>query len=764
MLARLLLIVCFSWLFRQLYAQPFSRQLDFDFGDAKVTASGDTLVGVFLSDNLSYGAGRLYPTAAIYDVDYGGIPSIFIDLADISYGSNRLVHTRTFLPLFGNVPDSTRGQAHTILHTDEGYANTLRFLHPDVAGSPTAEGSDAAPIFQNYRLHFFSSYELPDGLPAAAYGLQVTTLDAQDVPIRTQGYYVTGTDIDLGGLQALRGAATDDRLYLLFTSAGNPEREYPLVVSLGADLRPVKATVVDVNVDERGGKLYVYDDAVYILGNRYDAPVPGVITYTPQLTKLDADLNVLWSRRYEADRFPLFQAELAYSVSSDELSLTYNTSGFFPAIHATLDPSDGSIISQRGYNLYLPKSIFLASGNLAMVSPGAPATPLTPEQAPHFVLTDTDGTTGVCEAIPSCLFSEVVDVEALAEVTLDTFTTTILVEKIATNVTPRTVSATDNCFETEIPRPTFTLPTAACLGDTLRPGELNNLTANNVEWSWTGPGVDTVFRIREPEIVPSVPGEYRLEQHVWVLGCAESAARTITVTELYSIATPDQIYLCAPGDTLALDATAPTDALVWNHGPVGASIPIDAVGTYTVTAGSGTVCEAVPHSIHVRYLRDSIVPPFVDLPDDTLVCAITLPFSLAGRSAYAAPLLVNSSPGTELATPGGYTVGFVVDDCSFNQAFLLRTEDCTPEYYLPTAFSPNRDGINDFWQPSGAHVEWLAIHVYDRWGALRYDGSDGFGRWSGEEASAGVYVAVVRGRDRRTGEVVEASTPVTLLR
>ncbi len=82
-----------------------------------------------------------------------------------------------------------------------------------------------------------------------------------------------------------------------------------------------------------------------------------------------------------------------------------------------------------------------------------------------------------------------------------------------------------------------------------------------------------------------------------------------------------------------------------------------------------------------------------------------------------------------------------------------------PEYpaYLPNAFSPNDDGINDLWAPQGgpALEAWLRIEVFDRWGGLLYSAENLSAgnpvlEWNGQAdnqpAPTGVYTCIVEGQ------------------
>ena len=74
------------------------------------------------------------------------------------------------------------------------------------------------------------------------------------------------------------------------------------------------------------------------------------------------------------------------------------------------------------------------------------------------------------------------------------------------------------------------------------------------------------------------------------------------------------------------------------------------------------------------------------------------------------------------------------------------------EVYLPTAFSPNGDGVNDTYRPYiiGISAQRLLIDfsVYNRWGELVFVSTDQFDGWDGTiggtDQEIGTYVVVVR--------------------
>jgi gliding motility-associated-like protein len=68
------------------------------------------------------------------------------------------------------------------------------------------------------------------------------------------------------------------------------------------------------------------------------------------------------------------------------------------------------------------------------------------------------------------------------------------------------------------------------------------------------------------------------------------------------------------------------------------------------------------------------------------------------------------------------------------------------EVFTPTAFSPNNDGLNDYFQPAlepGQII--ISLKIYDRYGKLVYNNGDIKKGWdghyiNGEAASNGVYM------------------------
>ena len=221
-------------------------------------------------------------------------------------------------------------------------------------------------------------------------------------------------------------------------------------------------------------------------------------------------------------------------------------------------------------------------------------------------------------------------------------------------------------------------------------------------------------------------------------GCPESADGSLLVTNP------------APGYTYRLNDGPFTGDTAWADLPPAA---------YTVTAESPSGCRAVvaarvdsalSFSLHLRprlisplNLGDSVVLSVAtDLPDttglrwyadDELLCA------------DCRTLTVRPEAATRYRVTGGPAA------CPLVASLLVPVDDEEP-FYVPTAFSPNGDGMNDVFRlyPGPAVRTILGFAVYDRWGGQLFSAEstrpgDEAAHWDGTRngdrpVPVGVYV------------------------
>lgn len=103
--------------------------------------------------------------------------------------------------------------------------------------------------------------------------------------------------------------------------------------------------------------------------------------------------------------------------------------------------------------------------------------------------------------------------------------------------------------------------------------------------------------------------------------------------------------------------------------------------------------------------------------------------------------------------------GCVATDSIFLDVYLSN-----PRLYLPTAFSPNGDGINDVFSPGlGPDIaEISSCEIFDRWGSLTWS-FNGVNWWDGKNAPPAVYTYLLSAT-LIDGSVIQRSGQLTLLR
>jgi gliding motility-associated-like protein len=86
---------------------------------------------------------------------------------------------------------------------------------------------------------------------------------------------------------------------------------------------------------------------------------------------------------------------------------------------------------------------------------------------------------------------------------------------------------------------------------------------------------------------------------------------------------------------------------------------------------------------------------------------------------------------------GTYTVTVNIPGaiCARQLTYDVKPDPCPVEIILtlPNVFSPNGDGVNDFYTPiTSGDFDKFNIKIYNRWGQLIYESTDPFFKWNGQ--------------------------------
>ena len=118
--------------------------------------------------------------------------------------------------------------------------------------------------------------------------------------------------------------------------------------------------------------------------------------------------------------------------------------------------------------------------------------------------------------------------------------------------------------------------------------------------------------------------------------------------------------------------------------------------------------------------------------------------SYTWQDGSGAPVLVVDEPGL-------YWIEVSLNSCTVRDSILIGEypNNCRCQLYVPAAFSPNFDGVNDeFAVATPCELSYFELLIFNRWGAEVFRSPDPHLTWKGSErgrrSQAGVYPYIVR--------------------
>lgn len=191
-------------------------------------------------------------------------------------------------------------------------------------------------------------------------------------------------------------------------------------------------------------------------------------------------------------------------------------------------------------------------------------------------------------------------------------------------------------------------------------------------------------------------------------------------------------------------------------------LPVTPGGTFSGKNTAGLIYKSdilwkdtVKYIVTVNLCTDSSTqytnvypPPEVDLGNDTLLCkyeGVDKDASFWG-STYKWNTL-NTEPSLRILKPGTYwvTVTNICGEASDTITVTYRDHNC--HFYMPNAFSPDGNDINDYFNPALYDVDTMRLQIFNRWGEKIYEGGTGSKGWDGtymgSPAQQDVYLWVV---------------------
>jgi len=448
-----------------------------------------------------------------------------------------------------------------------------------------------------------------------------------------------------------------------------------------------------------------------------------------RIIHLDESFEVIWSKRIHADNF--IAREVLVDAQSDQIVLAYSTFGSFPVILAKLD-LDGNLVHQTGLSNYTPDFDIDNNGNIYITS-GLEAQQDGSLEAKLVTRRFMD-----IENIESCSdFNSCLEISEDTYELIDVFieiTEGEAFESRAVEITQDNLTLTDYCQDLQPPEATFDFQDNICLHDCGVPENLKNVLANFANWELIDPnGNLTIIEELSPSFCFDELGTYTLKQTIWYLGCSESFEKEIIVSELSEIDFDiDDPCLDSEPLVISLEDENKLLSFMWENGTTNNYLEVYESGNYSV-AVSDTVCnDTLSFEVQKQKFELNDVISFVQ---NETICSNELPFELspATNNNNLFAINDNSEPSSTVLLEefGSYIVKTQIGNCIFEKEFELSEKDCETNVFVPTAFSPNGDGINDQLSVFLKNLEFVSIEIYSRWGSKVFESKDKNIQWDG---------------------------------
>ena len=253
-------------------------------------------------------------------------------------------------------------------------------------------------------------------------------------------------------------------------------------------------------------------------------------------------------------------------------------------------------------------------------------------------------------------------------------------------------------------------------------------TGEDLIYAWTIEG--TNYAIPNPQHIFSGEGNYPISLTVSEALCDQTSSFTDVIQVLGGIdivASPDQ-YFCYYETQTTVTVAGPADAeYEWSTGDTGTSLVVNSVGEYSITATLNNCNET-------RVIN--VIPvPELSLYDNPVACegtqaALRIPYENGSNYQWC-----DGGGETTLIyadQPGEYCYEFTDEfGCLQTGTVVLDIIEREIGVYVPNAFTPNNDGVNDVFKVEGVGISDFEFRVWNRWGDKVFETDNPESFWDG---------------------------------
>jgi gliding motility-associated-like protein len=221
-------------------------------------------------------------------------------------------------------------------------------------------------------------------------------------------------------------------------------------------------------------------------------------------------------------------------------------------------------------------------------------------------------------------------------------------------------------------------------------------------------------------ITINTAGSYIL-QLTDTFNCVVNDTVNIAVNPLPVPSLGSDTALCVGQSMLLFPGTF--DTYKWNTGDTTPTLTATAEGNYTVQVGLNRCFNS--DTIFIRVDEE----PTIGVGTDSVRCNLVLDARNPGAS-----YLWNTGETTQTITAiqtGTYSVAITNGACVVMDSITIVGDVGGGLLYIPNAFTPDQNGLNEKFQPVGTNIVDFSMAIYNRWGELMYSTNDITKGWDG---------------------------------
>ncbi len=218
--------------------------------------------------------------------------------------------------------------------------------------------------------------------------------------------------------------------------------------------------------------------------------------------------------------------------------------------------------------------------------------------------------------------------------------------------------------------------------------------------------------------------------------------------------------LICKGDSITLNAVGSSNTFYWSYNKVDTISTQDKI---TISINQSKTVYLVSN-----WGVDSVILLAIDypqkiIPTDTFLCRnYYIDIDATTNNGKYEWNTGDTTPTIIIEKAGEYILKTTTGSCYRIDTLIVNS--CEPTLYVPNAFTPNNDGVNDVFLPKGVQVFNYNLSIYSRWGQLIFQTNNMEEGWEGNGYTSDNYFYNITYSNKENTKVYQKSGNTTLIK